>query len=150
MKIPTEVVEINGNSMTGRGFFNAFNYTDKRKMGLVFRDGLYVIPCIFDSVENCVDITMVYYKYVGFYIYLSDEPGDEDFGEKTIKISDTIYMIIRCHGLKKSHSYSDSMATPLYDGEPMTREEEFEYMDQITNEVYQLLDNHHAALMMQC
>ena len=148
VKIPTEVVEINGNSMTGRGFFNAFNYADKRKKGLVFRDGLYVIPCIFDYVENDLDITMVYYKYVGFYIYLSDEPGDEDFGEKTIKISDTIYMIIRCQGLKKSHTYSDSMATPLYDGEPMTREEELKYVGQITNEVYQQLDNHYAALMM--
>jgi hypothetical protein len=32
----------------------------------------------------------------------------------------------------------------------MTREEKFEYVEQITNEVYQQLDGHYAALKVQC
>ena len=63
---------------------------------------------------------------------------------KEFKIGDNLYVGFSCHGLKMEHSYSDSLAVPLYDGDPMTDEQEREYVKQVKERVFSLLDLHFA------
>ena len=136
---------VNGRSLSWPGLFNAFDAQDNRKMGLLYRDGRYLVPCIFDYVDNDLSgPAIVYSDYVGFCITFYDKPYSEILRNKEFKIGDNLYVGFSCHGLKMEHSYSDSLAVPLYDGDPMTDEQEREYVKQVKERVFSLLDLHFA------
>lgn len=111
---------------------NAFDAQNNSKKGLLYRDGRYLVPCVFDYVDNNLcGPAMVYLDYVGFRMAFYDEPFDEGY-----KIGDNLYENFHCHGLKTSHMYSESPCVPLYSGEPMTDDERRAYVKRVAERVY--------------
>ena len=146
IKTPQGQVWINGRGFSYCWCFTARGVAEQKGYGLVYGDGTIVLPCVFNYIENDVVIE-AQYKGVAFNVFFTD---DEDKDEskrlyyKSYRVSEGVFLRISCFGLKTEHDYSESMAAPLYDGEPLTPEEQEEYENKITEEVFSILDKFYA------
>jgi hypothetical protein len=147
VKTPEGLLWINGNSLSYKWCFNARG-VDNGKHGLVYGDGKIILPCVFDYIENDVVIE-AQYKGVAFSVTISDKPFDPEHKllsyANEYRVADDLFINFSCLGLKTEHSYSESMAAPLYDGKPLNKKEKREYENTVKAELFAILDEHYRG-----
>lgn len=148
VKTPEGRLWINGNSLSYKWCFTARGVDEIGKHGLVYGDGKIILPCVFDYIENDVVIE-AQYKGVAFNVTMSDKPFDPEHKllsyANEYRVADDLFIIFKCFGLKTEHSYSESMAAPLYDGKPLNKEEKREYENTVKAELFAILDEHYRG-----
>ena len=141
--IPEGLISINGRSMWFSGYFDARKADDEGKFGLVSQDGKFILPCIFDGLDNKETI-VGHYKGVDFHFVMLREPlvGSNS---KNYKISEKLYLNVSCLGRDNEFEHFGAVAVSKKNDEPLNPEEAFEYEKAVKAELYSILDEHYRA-----